>query len=288
MTKSMTAFSRGADEQAWGSIVWELRSVNHRYLDVVVKLPEELRVIENDIRNRLSAKLKRGKVECQLRYRPSMTEQTEVKINESYAEALLKACQIISKRLHQPSEMNVFEILRWPGVVDEPDLDLKPVAEASLKLFDATLDDLLDVRESEGARLQEMIESRCDNMKKIVQGVRDRLPQVTEGIRQKIRGRLDELQVELDNDRFEQEIVYLLQKADVDEELDRMQSHFAEVEQIFKRDEPVGRRLDFLMQEFNREANTLGSKSNDIETTQASMELKVLIEQMREQVQNIE
>ncbi len=288
MTKSMTAFSRGADEQDWGALVWELRSVNHRYLDVVIKLPEELRAIENEVRSRLSKKVKRGKIECQLRYRASLTAQSEININEAYTKALLKACQVISKRLHQPSEMNVFEILRWPGVVEEPEQDLGSVIESAHALFDSTLDDLLQVRESEGQRLQQLIESRCESMKEIVMAVRDRLPAVRDNIRNKIMSRLEELNVTVDQDRYEQEIVYLLQKADVDEELDRLDSHFVEVGQIFKRNEPVGRRLDFLMQEFNREANTLGSKSCDIETTQASMELKVLIEQMREQVQNIE
>ena len=288
MTNSMTAFSRSSMEDSWGSLVWELRSVNHRYLDVIIKMPEELRSLENEIRKRLSDRLKRGKVECYLRYRAEFGQQAELNVNEEFAAAILKACQSLSKRLHQPIEMNVIEVLKWPGVVSEPEIDLKAVSNAAIETFDQALNELCEARQSEGARLQEMIESRCVAMREIVDSVKQRRPEVVEKVRQKIQSRMDELSVDCDNDRFEQEMVYLMQKMDVDEELDRMQSHFTEVEKTLQRNEPVGRRLDFLMQEFNREANTLGSKSADIETTQAAVELKVLIEQMREQVQNIE
>jgi len=288
MTYSMTAFSRSSEEQDWGTLVWEIRSVNHRYLDITFKLPEELRSIENTVRTQLNQKVKRGKVECFLRYKPAQNQQTEIHVNESYANAILKACLQISKPLHQPSEMNVIEILKWPGVVSEPQADLKPVTDAALVLLDKALQELLESRKSEGLRLQQMIEERCRAMKDIVRNERARRPKIAEQMRQKLLQKIEELTTNYDKDRFEQELVYLAQKMDVDEELDRLDSHFVEIDKILKLNEPVGRRLDFIMQEFNREANTLGSKSTDIETTQASVELKVLIEQMREQVQNIE
>ena len=288
MTRSMTAFSRSSEEQSWGSLVWELRSVNHRYLDAVIKLPEELRSIENEVRLRLNKQLKRGKIECNLRYKSKPNQLAELNVNETYVDEILRASQIISKKLHQPSEMNVLDVLKWPGVLAMPEENLKSVIETSLTLFDNALTDLSESRKSEGERLHLMIEERCDTMKKIVNGERKRRPQILEQTRQKLQDKLIELNANYDSDRLEQELVYIAQKMDVDEELDRIDSHFVEIEKILERDEPVGRRLDFIMQEFNREANTLGSKSTDIETTKAAVELKVLIEQMREQVQNIE
>lgn len=288
MTNSMTAFSRASDEQAWGTLVWELRSVNHRYLDITIKIPEEFRSIENEIRSRLSRYIKRGKVDCYLRYKPSIQHQSEIVINQEYSDAVLKACAVISNKLHQPSEINVFEVLRWPGVVEEPESDKQTVTEAALKLFEAAVQELLEARKSEGQRLQAMLEERCQLMKQIVEKLQSTRPQMIESMREKLISRFEELQLNCDKERLEQEILYYLQKMDVDEELDRMLSHFSEIEKIFQRDEPVGRRLDFMMQEFHREANTLGSKSANIETTQSAVELKVLIEQMREQVQNIE
>lgn len=288
MTNSMTAFARCSDEQEWGSLVWELRSVNHRYLDVSLKLPEELRSLENEVRNLLAKSVKRGKVECTLRYRSAIAQQSELHVNEAYADAVVRACLLISKRLHQPSEMNVFEVLKWPGVVEEPEADLKPVMNAALALFNKAVDELCATRKNEGQRLQAMIETRCASLKEIVETLKSRRGDIAEHIRNRLKTRVEELGASYDKERFEQELVYLLQKMDVDEELDRLESHLKEIETVFQRDEPVGRRLDFLMQEFNREANTLGSKSSEIDTTQAAVELKVLIEQMREQVQNIE
>ena len=288
MTNSMTGFSRCSTEQATASLVWELRTVNHRYLDVIVKLPEDLRGLESAVRKRIAETINRGKVECHLRYKSSETEQSELLINEDYATAILKACQKISKPLHQPSELNVIEVLKWPGVVRKPEIDLTPVMAAALNLFDQTLNELCESKKSEGQRLQEMLEERCAAMKLIVAQERKRRPELVKKTREKLLDRIKELSIEYDTNRFEQEIAYIAQKMDVDEELDRLESHFIEIEEILKREEAIGRRLDFMMQELNREANTLGSKSTDIETTQASVELKVLIEQMREQVQNIE
>jgi len=288
MTNSMTGFSRCNSEQATGSIVWELRSVNHRYLDVIVKLPEDLRGLESAVRKGIAETINRGKVECHLRYKSAENQQSELLINEDYASAILKACQKVSKPLHQPSELNVIEVLKWPGVVREPEKDLTPVMSTALSLFEQTLNDLCESKKSEGQRMQVMLEDRCAAMKIIVADERKRRPELVNKTREKLLSRINELNIEYDTNRFEQEIAYIAQKMDVDEELDRLESHFVEIEKIFKRNEPIGRRLDFMMQELNREANTLGSKSTDIETTQASVELKVLIEQMREQVQNIE
>ena len=284
----MTAFSRSSEETSWGSLVWELRSVNQRYLDVVIKLPEELRSIENEVRKRLNEVIKRGKVECNLRYKATENQQSQLSVNDEYVDEVLRACHIISKKSRQPSELNVMEILKWPGVLDPTERDLNPVINSALTLFDEAIKSMLESRESEGQRLQVMIEERCKAMTLIVSNERQRHPLVLEKTREKLLKKVEELKADYDRDRLEQELVYMTQKMDVDEELDRIESHFVEVEKIFKRNEPVGRRLDFIMQEFNREANTLGSKSTDIETTQAAVELKVLIEQMREQVQNIE
>lgn len=288
MTNSMTAFSRCDDEQAWGSLVWELRSVNHRYLDVAIKLPEELRSLENSLRQKLATFVRRGKIECYLRYKPNVSQQSEIAVNETYARAVLDACQKINKMLHQPSEMNVIDVLKWPGVIVDAETDLKPVLDTSLNLFEMALKDLIENRKSEGQRLQKMLQQRCSAMAEIIKSERNRRPQLLQQTRDKLLNKLQELNANYEQDRLEQELVYIAQKMDVDEELDRMESHFSEVEKILNSQEPIGRRLDFIMQEFNREANTLGSKSTDIQTTRASVELKVLIEQMREQVQNIE
>lgn len=288
MTRSMTAFARQSDEQAWGALVWEIRSVNHRYLDVFVKIPEELRSLEMQVREAVAKHLNRGKVEVALRYKAGFSIASEVVVNEELAKALVKACGVVNKQMHQPSEINLMDILRWPGVVEEPEHDLKPALQVAMDLLEKTLIELVKVRESEGQRMESMVLQRRQALVEIVAKERSRRPQIIQAQREKILARLAELKAEPNMDRFEQELVYLTQKMDVDEELDRLDSHFQELVDIFKRDEPIGRRLDFIMQELNREANTLGSKSVDITTTQASVELKVLIEQMREQVQNIE
>jgi len=288
MTNSMTGFARCSEETTGASLVWELRSVNHRYLELTLKLPEELREIESALRAQVHQHIKRGKLECNLRYKPVQPAEADLYVDEELAGAVLKACNKISKKLHQPIEMNVIEVLKWPGVVKQPEADLSSVAKTALKLFEQALSELQQSRQSEGERLAQLIEERCAAMQKIVQQQRQHRPQALASCREKIHSKLNELKLEYNAERFEQELVYLAQKMDVDEELDRMDSHFAEIEKILKRDEAIGRRLDFIMQELNREANTLGAKSGDIETTQASVELKVLIEQMREQVQNIE
>ena len=288
MAKSMTAFARQSDNQEFGSLVWEVRSVNHRYLDVSTRIPEDLRSIEIAVREKVAAVLTRGKVECALRFKSSASHAAVINVNESLAHALVTACQVVSKPLHQPSEMNPMDVLRWPGVVEEAEQDLQSVTKAALELLDVTLKELVENRQREGERLQEMILQRKDAMIKIVQQEQARRPEILKAYREKMLARLEELKADPDMDRFEQELAYIAQKMDVDEELDRLNSHFKELTDVFGRDEAIGRRLDFIMQELNREANTLGSKSVDINSTQASVDLKVLIEQMREQIQNIE
>ncbi len=288
MTKSMTAFARTQQSLDEGELVWEIRSVNHRYLELFFKMPEDFRVSETSFREILQQRLKRGKVECFLRFNVNAQQAEAINVNKQQVKSLVSACQEINNLLHQPSEVDPMEVLQWPGVVQESKLDMKAVLAASETGLNLALDDLIAHREREGGRLREMILQRCAAIQEIVDQTREKLPEIHQRYQQKLRDRLDELKTEINNDRLEQELVHLAQKMDVDEELDRLDSHLKEIKDILNRDEAVGRRLDFLMQELNREANTLGSKSADISSTSASVELKVLIEQMREQIQNIE
>ena len=288
MIRSMTAFATQSEKQEWGTLTWEMRSVNHRYLDMSLRLPDELRVIEMTIRERIASKLQRGKIDCSLRFKASDGLAVSVTVNESRADAVIAACRIINNKMHQPSEMNPLDILRWPGVVSEADRDNQVIIQAALKLFDDLMLEFIACREREGPRLLSLIEQRCAAMSEVVRQEILRRPQVEIAFRDKLLARIKELNIVVDASRFEQELALLIQKMDVSEELDRLNSHFTELGDIFQRKDAVGRRLDFIMQELNREANTLGSKSVDLQTTQASVELKVLIEQMREQIQNIE
>ena len=288
MTKSMTAFARASISSDFGSLVWEVRSVNHRYLDISTRIPEDLRAIEIAVREKVSSVLQRGKVECALRFKSASAHTTDLRVNEHLAQALLSACQVVNQQLHQPSEINPMDMLRWPGVVEQSEQDLQPVTKTALELLDDALKELVENRQREGARLQEMVLQRKDAMLEIVKQERSRRPQILKAYREKMLARLEELKANPEMDRFEQELAYIAQKMDVDEELDRLDSHFKEMTDVFNRDEAIGRRLDFIMQELNREVNTLGSKSVDINSTQASVDMKVLIEQMREQIQNIE
>ncbi len=288
MVKSMTAFARVQQSEKFGTLTWELRSVNSRYLDINCRLPEEFRAQEGRVRECINNRLQRGKLECVLRYVPEQVGESGIRINEELVKSLLDACQQINTRLHQPSEINPVDILNWPGVVAESEQDYKVIYEASEKTLQLALDELIENRLREGERLAAMIRERCAAMQKIVGDVRLQLPEIQRRYREKLMARLEELDTGVDRERVEQELVFLAQKMDVDEELDRLGAHLNELKDVLDRDEAIGRRLDFLMQELNREANTLGSKSADLSTTQASVELKVLIEQMREQIQNIE
>jgi uncharacterized protein (TIGR00255 family) len=288
----MTAFGRRQATGDWGTLTWELRSVNHRYLETVVRMPEDLRGLETAVRERVARRLRRGKVECGLRYQAPEAGAQAIRLDAERARVLVAAAEQVAGLIDKPGKIDPIDVLRWPGVVEESDREIDPIQKQALVLLDATLDDLVRTREDEGARIRDLIVERCESIAAIVARVRERRPQLLAQLREKylerIRERLSDLGAEPDEGRLEQELAIAAQRLDVDEELDRLASHVAEINQVLSRNEPVGRRLDFLMQELNREANTLGSKSADLETTQHSVELKVLIEQMREQVQNVE
>ncbi len=288
MIKSMTAFARCQKSAKFGSLTWELRSVNHRYLDVHLRLPDELRAIEGRYRELINSSLSRGKLECNLVFKPELMIDAGVELNQELAQSMLASCEQLQATLQQPAMINLVDVMKWPGVIKTTSPDMEPIAEAAEILLQRALQELVANREREGERLKVLIVQRCANVDKIVAQVREQMPQIRELYQQKILSRFEQLKVEPDMNRLEQELVYLVQKMDVDEELDRLDAHVKEIGEVLNRDEAVGRRLDFLMQELNREANTLASKSAEIRMTQASVELKVLIEQMREQIQNIE
>ncbi|MDF2182569.1 YicC/YloC family endoribonuclease [Neptuniibacter sp. CAU 1671] len=287
MTKSMTAFARQDAEYAWGSISWEIRSVNHRYLEPHLRLPDNLRDIEPVLREKLRKSLNRGKVECTLRFFPEASLQQLV-INEEYARQVVAAAEQVQRLIAGNAPLDALEVLRWPGVLQDVKLDMEAVKTAAVVLFDKALTDLTNGRRREGQELAQLIEQRLVAISDIVDLVRAQMPTILSNQRDTLAQRIAELKVDLDEARLEQEVVLLAQKADVDEEMDRLNTHVQEVRRILQQNGPVGRRLDFLMQELNREANTLSSKSIVSGTTQSAVELKVLIEQMREQIQNIE
>ena len=288
MTRSMTAFARQQNEQTDGTLVWEIRSVNHRYLESNLRLPESFRELEGPLRDRLRKNLQRGKVECSLRFHPTEQNSNQLSINLELATQIRDAAQQVTELLVNPAPLDALELLRWPGVLQQSELDMKALQQSALALFDTAIQDLIANRNREGAELALLINQRLDAITEVVIQVRTRLPEILTKQRQNILNRLEDAKVELDPNRLEQEMVLLAQKADVDEELDRLDTHIAEVRRVLKQKDAIGRRLDFLMQELNREANTLSSKSIVAETTQCAVELKVLIEQMREQIQNIE
>jgi uncharacterized protein (TIGR00255 family) len=290
--RSMTAFARVQETCDAGTLTWEIRSVNHRYLELGLKLPDDFKSLEPEIRKLASQYLERGKIDLGLRYKLNESGAGEVKLNEEIVRSLRKVEQNVLNIVHEGSKLSVADILSWPGVIAETEKDLSPLVSLALSSLEKALAQLLETRETEGQALQELISSRCEQISDIVKQVRTHRPAMMTAMREKWENNLNEKLKQwsetADNSRLEQELVILAQKLDVDEELDRIDTHIAEVEKVLKRKEAVGRRLDFLMQELNREANTLGSKSQDSQTTQWSVDLKVLIEQMREQVQNIE
>jgi uncharacterized protein (TIGR00255 family) len=288
MLNSMTGFAREAAESPFGTLTCEVRTVNHRYLDVQFRLPEELRPKEIEFRQQIAATVKRGKVECSLHLRRAFHENEELKLNQELVRQLSARVEELSGLLPETHALDPVDVLRWPGVVQEPEIDAEPLFAATSDLLVATLSALGEMRSNEGGRIAAMLESRCVEILDIAQGVKKRMPEVMDAVRSKLRERIDNLNIEADPARLETELALIAQKLDVDEELDRLVSHVSEIRAVLKKEEPVGRRLDFLMQELNREANTLGSKSADTETTRAAVDLKVLIEQMREQVQNVE
>lgn len=288
MTSSMTAFSRIEHRDEQGELICELRSVNHRYLELSVRMSEELRSLEPMVRERLNKRLGRGKVDCSFRFSPSANAAANMVINERLAQQIIQAADQVGALLHESVPPKAMEIMRWPGVLEVEKQDMTPVHSKAAALLDEAIDSLIESRIREGGRLAELITQRTSAMRTEVEKVKLLMPRVLESVRNRLKARLAEVSEELDEGRLEQEMALLAQRLDVDEEMDRLQTHLDEVDNVLKRDEPVGRRLDFLMQELNREANTLASKSNDVESTRVAVELKVLIEQIREQVQNIE
>jgi len=288
MTASMTAFARSHKATDWGQLSWEIRSVNHRYLDVSLRLPEPLRTAEETIRERINNQFARGKIECCLRFQVDRNQPGTMAINGQLVDKLTEMANEIEKRIHESSSMGVTDILNWPGVITDNGIDYPALATTAVDLLDEALLDLIQNRLREGKRLASMVKERLTGISKQVDIVRAILPEIISSFRQKLEDRLGDLKETLEPGRLEQEMVIFASKSDVAEELDRLQSHISETLHALKSKKPVGRRLDFLMQEMNREANTLGSKSSDIRVTNASIELKVLIEQIREQIQNIE
>ncbi|WP_150046004.1 MULTISPECIES: YicC/YloC family endoribonuclease [Methylomonas] len=287
MIRSMTAFADGQITVNNLTILCELRSVNHRYNDISVKLPDCLRFAELDIRRLISDKLKRGKIECGLSFKKQPGNQN-FNIDMQTVGNLMAAAAKIEAAMPHPAPFSALEVLQFPGIQQENEIDKETLKQSVVTLLDNTLEQMLDTRTREGVQLAALIGERCEKIAELVEFGRKRMPDVLSNLRSKLVGRIQELVAEPNFDRLEQELVLLAQKLDVAEELDRLQAHLAEVLRALKQNEPMGRRLDFLMQEMNREANTLGSKSSDREMTQISIDLKVLIEQMREQIQNIE
>ncbi len=289
MVMSMTAFARKQQEYTWGSLIWEIRSVNHRYLEPGLRLPEGIRSLEPAFRDSLRNALSRGKIECQLRFQANERNAEEFSVNTALVEQLSNTAQMIAELTNLSSApLSVAEILKWPGVMQESNLDFDIIGNQAATLFEETLSNLNEARAREGAELASLISKRLHQVREIVETVRSRMPEILKRQQALIANRLQDFKAELGPARLEQELVMLAQKSDVDEELDRLNTHIDEVARVLRLAEPVGRRLDFLMQELNREANTLSSKSIVAETTLNAVELKVLIEQMREQVQNIE
>jgi uncharacterized protein (TIGR00255 family) len=284
----MTAFAGNETEIGDLTISCELRTVNHRYCDISLRLPDRLRFVEADLRSAIAAKINRGKVECSLSYKKQAKNGQGFIINTDAVTALLTAASSIEKQMLGPLSFSALDVLSFPGIQQEPDIDKEQLTSGINALVEQSLAQLVEAREREGAQLKLLIEERCAKTLMFVVSAGKRVPEVLLLIRNKLKDRITELVAQPDFDRLEQELVLLAQKLDITEELDRLETHINEVLRVLKQKDPVGRRLDFLMQELNREANTLGSKSADKEMTQIAIELKVLIEQMREQVQNIE
>ena len=287
MIRSMTAFAAVERAATGGTLGCELRAVNHRYHELAVRVPEELRAIETALRERVALKVSRGKIDLVMRFRPSAGARAELRVNHGLLQQLAQLATHVEGQF--PGLRTEFtELVRYPGVVEEDALDQAGLQAEALALLDATLAEFVAAREREGGKLATVMRERLDGIERITTQVREWLPDIRGALRAKLDAKLADLKLPLDPGRLEQEVVLNLQKIDVDEELDRLASHVAEARRVLSLPEAVGRRLDFLMQEFNREANTLGSKSVDSRTTQAAVELKVLIEQLREQVQNLE
>lgn len=282
----MTAFARQEIQAEWGSAVWEIRSVNQRYLETFFRLPEQFRSLENTLRESLRQRLSRGKIECNLRVEISHSS-TGLNLNCELAAQVIDSLRWIKDELQQ-GEINPIDVLRYPGVVDDPSVDLDEITQEILQGFDTLLTDFIAMRAREGEKLAEAISSRLEGIQTEVNFVRQKMPEILQWQRERLLQRFEEVQLQLEPTRLEQEMILLAQRVDVAEELDRLEMHIKETKDILRKGGVVGRRLDFMMQELNRESNTLASKSINTDVTNSAVTLKVLIEQMREQVQNIE
>lgn len=288
MIRSMTGFARRERQGSFGTLVCELRTVNHRYLEISLRLPEELKALDNDVRQTIGASLRRGKVDANVYLKSAAGTQRKLEIDTALLDEVLGRLEQIRARMNDSDTVSPVDLLRWPGVVREAETDAAPLLAAALELVREALGELHETRAREGQRIRELLNSRCTSMRALVVAVKARLPEISQRLRSRIIERISQLGVTPDSDRLEQELVMYAHKMDVDEELDRLTGHLDEVVSVLDSSEPAGRRLDFLMQELNREANTLSSKSQDVETTRAAVDMKVMIEQMREQVQNVE
>ncbi|HJV07240.1 MAG TPA: YicC/YloC family endoribonuclease [Chromobacteriaceae bacterium] len=288
MILSMTGFAASNQEFTGGILSLEVRAVNHRYLDVQMRLPEELRVIEPQLREMIAAKVSRGKLECRVGLNQLDTSTPTLELNRDYLSRLISVANDVQQLAIGIQGLSVGELMRWPGVLKSNTLAPEVLQQLCLKNLSSVLEDFNASRAREGEKLKAVLIARVEGMEAIVAGIKPKLPQILEAYMNKLSGRLQDALGSVDDDRIKQEFALFAQKIDVDEELSRLTTHLSEVRRILKAGGQVGKRLDFLMQELNREANTLGSKSVSTETTQASVELKVLIEQMREQIQNIE
>jgi len=285
---SMTGFGRIEAQAPDGQLEIEMRSVNHRYLDLQIRLPEGFRAFEQELRQLISTSVKRGKVDTTVSFSSYQDEKHAPQLNLERAREVVAQLESVAHQIANPARIDPMAVLRMPGVLEESPIDIDANLAATKDALQVALEQLMRSRATEGTKVRALLEERCRDIETIVAGVQQRLPSVLTDIRNRIQQRIESLQVQVDQERLEQELAIIAQKLDVAEEMDRLTAHVAEVRATMDSDEPVGRRLDFLMQELNREANTLGSKSADTETTQAAVNLKVLIEQMREQVQNVE
>lgn len=289
MIFSMTGFARQQLQHSCGTLLWELRSVNHRYLDVTLRLPDAFRALESQLREEASKKLQRGKIDAQLSFTPNATTQSNVTLNQEYTQQLLFVHQQLCDLVAQPvAPINSMALLTYPGVVTQAVVDVTALQQPIVQLFTQTLVELQTARKREGTVLTRLILERLQKMTEGVDCISEKMPDILIRQREKLWSRLQEIKQEVDRGRLEQEMVIMAQKIDVAEELDRLRTHIAEGIRVLTEGHVIGRRLDFLMQELHREVNTLGAKSLDANVTQVTIDLKVLIEQMREQVQNIE
>lgn len=288
MIQSMTAYGRKAGQGDWGNASCEIRSVNHRFLEMNFRLPEALRELEIAMRDMIRSQLGRGKVDCNFRFEAGLAGDKPLSVNMPLVQSLLKAHDDIANQAASHASLQLTSIMKWPGVISSQETDINELKPAILSLLQAALEDVVAVRSREGAALKDLIEQRLSSMEQHIADIAKVLPEVAEAARERLIKKFNEAKVELDPTRLEQEMLIFAQKSDVAEEIDRLHTHIKEVRRVLVKGGQVGRRLDFLMQELNREANTLSSKSQDTRLTQGAVELKVLIEQMREQVQNIE